>query len=267
MALRFCFPNLFIGVDSQTPQRTTDADQLALMFASDAAMDAHLDNVDVYGFYPTFASKHTTASDALIARAIPILAGRGIKVAIHPAGPYGYSVPYTSGVITPTPEEMGIASATQDLTATGYIGYLQSLGLPIDWIIMDSPIDRVTDNGLSEAAHRAFRGFGVTGDNTFVRYTAVTAGAAGNSQTVAHVVSGLNTPLSVTASTVSPLSDTFTRTESNTWGNAETGAAWSLTGTAADFDVAGTTGTIAVTAAGQTKIAANAMSASTANVQ
>jgi hypothetical protein len=39
-------------------------------------------------------------------------------------------------------------------------------------------------------------------------------------------------------------SDTFTRTVVNNWGTATSGGAYTLSGTAADFDVTGTTGTI-----------------------
>ena len=47
-------------------------------------------------------------------------------------------------------------------------------------------------------------------------------------------------------------SDLFARTLANTWGTATTGGAYTLQGTAADFDTTGTTGTIALTAASPT---------------
>jgi hypothetical protein len=47
--------------------------------------------------------------------------------------------------------------------------------------------------------------------------------------------------------------DTFSRTSVNTWGSADQGGAYTLTGTAADFDVGSGTGTIIVSAANQTK--------------
>jgi hypothetical protein len=55
--------------------------------------------------------------------------------------------------------------------------------------------------------------------------------------------------LNVTAAldvTTAPPSDTFTRSVTGGWGTATTGGDYTLTGTAADFNTTGTTGTIAV---------------------
>jgi hypothetical protein len=51
------------------------------------------------------------------------------------------------------------------------------------------------------------------------------------------------------------LNDTFTRTLSNSWGSTDTGQAYTLTGTAADFDVTGTQGTISPTTLSSRRIA------------
>ncbi len=50
-------------------------------------------------------------------------------------------------------------------------------------------------------------------------------------------------------------SDNFSRTVNNNWGTAPTGGAWTLTGTAADFDVTGSTGTLNLPA-GNSRLAA-----------
>ncbi len=51
-------------------------------------------------------------------------------------------------------------------------------------------------------------------------------------------------------------SDTFTRTVNNNWGTATSGGAYTLTGTAADFDVTGTVGTMVLGTAGTSRTAA-----------
>jgi hypothetical protein len=50
-------------------------------------------------------------------------------------------------------------------------------------------------------------------------------------------------------------SDTFTRTVNNNWGSANVGGAYTLSGSVGDYDVTGTTGTIAL-AAGSNRLAA-----------
>jgi len=56
--------------------------------------------------------------------------------------------------------------------------------------------------------------------------------------------------------------DPFTRTLVNQWGSATTGGAYTLSGTAADFDTTGTTGTIAVAAGGTRSASLATVSAS-----
>lgn len=263
--LRFCYPNIVIGTESGSYPRTIDPDQLTLMFSDEDIMDAWLSNVDVFGLAPSFAARHTSASDAMVQRMIPILAARGIKFGIHPGGPLGY----TAGVVTglDTGGQNGILSAQSDLSATGAIGYMEALGATVDWAILDSPIDRVTLNGNNRNPHRSFRSFGSSSGGTFVKYTATAAGAAGNSIAISQVVSGTNTPLSVSASTVKVLADDFGRTETASWGTPDTGPAWTLTGTAANFSVSGGYGRMSVPTAGTTISAANATSVVTQNVR
>jgi hypothetical protein len=65
----------------------------------------------------------------------------------------------------------------------------------------------------------------------------------------------VSSSVTVASSLVTYASDTFTRTVVNNWGSASpTGGAWTLSGTAADYDVIGTTGTIS-TAAGVSRSA------------
>jgi hypothetical protein len=60
--------------------------------------------------------------------------------------------------------------------------------------------------------------------------------------------------LSVTGSvTTNTPGDTFTRSVTDGWGSATTGGAWTLIGTASEFDVTGTTGTMVLSAAPQEK--------------
>ena len=55
----------------------------------------------------------------------------------------------------------------------------------------------------------------------------------------------------VTANVPTPFAlDTFTRTVSSNWGPAELGGAWTKSGTATNFNVAGGVGTIKMAAAG-----------------
>ncbi len=257
---RFFFPDICVGPDpSNTPQRTIDPDQLELMFVDDGSMDYLLSQVDVFGIYPQFSQtvKHTAESDAMIARMVPMLANRGIKLSVsYPPIAYGGTPNFISGINTPT--EMGNLAAANDLAVTGVYGLLESLGATIDWNIMDSPIDRLTLNNANYSApHVSHHGF------TSLTYTAVTAGSAGNNITVAHVQSGNNTSLSVSAATVSVLNDTFSRTVTDGWSSPDTGPAYTLTGTAADFDVAGGFGTMSVPTQGTVRTALNATPAST----
>jgi hypothetical protein len=61
-----------------------------------------------------------------------------------------------------------------------------------------------------------------------------------------------NTPLRVRVGPAGQLiRDTFTRTETDGWGTPDRGAAWTLTGTAANFDVAAGVGTIVGDAGGE----------------
>ncbi len=264
---RFYFPNIVVGTDSQNPSRTVDPDQLELMFVDDGSMDYLLDKVDVFGTFAQFGqtAKRTTASDAMIARMIPMLAERGIKFATSYAGLLGYggTPNFLTGINTPT--EHGTLTAANDLAPTGIYSVLESLGCTVDWNIMDSPLDRVTLNGSNKARHTAHHGFGVTASNNNIVYTASAAGSAGNSRTVAHIQSGNNTPLSVSASTTVVLSDSFTRVTVDGWGSPDTGAAYVLTGTAANFDTDGSVGTIAIGSAGTLRRASNALTGSTAN--
>lgn len=72
---------------------------------------------------------------------------------------------------------------------------------------------------------------------------------------------GRNTPGRVSmlpalaSGVLSDTTDAFGRTSADSWGSADSGQAWSLFGTAADFDVAGGFGTQAVTAADSSRLA------------
>jgi len=61
---------------------------------------------------------------------------------------------------------------------------------------------------------------------------------------------GVNTALRVSTGLIA---DTFTRTTSNGWGTADTGEAWSVNGTAADFSVSSGTGKHTISAANTTR--------------
>jgi hypothetical protein len=63
----------------------------------------------------------------------------------------------------------------------------------------------------------------------------------------------LPTPTALPATTYA--ADTFSRNVTDGWGSAETGGAYSLSGTAANFNVTGNVGTLVVPAAGNTRTA------------
>ncbi len=262
--LRFCFPQIVIGTDTQSPPRTVDPAQLELMFIDDGSMDGWLANVDVFGIFAQFAQHPTTASDAMLARMVPMLADRDIELAVSYGGLVGYggTPNFISGLSTPT--QQGTLAAANDLAVTGVYGVLAARGITPDWNIMDSPLDRVTLNGSNKSPHVAHHGFGSAGANTSVIYTAGTTGSAGNSITVAHVVAGNNTPLTVSAATVSVLVDAFGRTVSGGWDSPDTGPAYSYVGTLANFNVAAGVGTISVPTTGTTRIVFDATTIATA---
>src|SRR5581483_10376807 len=54
----------------------------------------------------------------------------------------------------------------------------------------------------------------------------------------------LANPFSVGAAGTTYASDSFSRTQADSWGNAETGGAYALSGAVADFDVNGSVGTL-----------------------
>jgi len=64
-----------------------------------------LSKVDVFGLFGgQFAGKHTTDSDAMVARMIPMLAKRAVKFATTTGGPVGNSaVVGVSGLTHPDP--------------------------------------------------------------------------------------------------------------------------------------------------------------------
>jgi hypothetical protein len=77
-------------------------------------------------------------------------------------------------------------------------------------------------------------------------------------------LSGPTVNASVTVAASGPTtyaSDPFSRTLVNQWGSATTGGAYTLAGTAADFDTTGTTGTIVVAASGTRSASLAAVSA------
>ncbi len=276
--LRICFLPITIGSDTQNPSRTVDPAQLALMFpvhtdsnghlAPDSTMDGLLSKVDVFGIFAQFGqtSKHTTASDAMLARMLVYQAVYGFQIAISYSGLIGYggTPNFISGLSTPT--QQGTLAAANDLAATGVYGLLASLGVVPDWNIMDSPLDRVTNNNaLNKSPHVSHHGFGSTTNNNSVVYTAGTTGSAGNNITVAHIASGNSTPLSVSATVVSVLSDTFTRTVSAGWSSPDVGPAYALTGTASDFNVGSGVGTISVPTSGTVRLVLNATTAPVAD--
>lgn len=63
---------------------------------------------------------------------------------------------------------------------------------------------------------------------------------------------GRNTPIRVGLANV--VSDTYTRSVTDGWGSTDTGEAWSIIGTAANFDVTGTAGTMSLTVAGNVEV-------------
>ena len=87
------------------------------------------------------------------------------------------------------------------------------------------------------------------------------AGSAGSYNVSVTVTDGSATDTDTFTWTVNPAAatvfatDTFTRSLSNSWGSASTGGAYTLQGTAADYDVTGSIGTIALGTAGTNRSA------------
>lgn len=71
----------------------------------------------------------------------------------------------------------------------------------------------------------------------------------------------------ITATAVSTVNDAFTRSVTDAWGTATSGQSYTLNGTAADFDVSGTVGTIQPTTTGSRRLATVSIGSTDFDVQ
>jgi hypothetical protein len=131
--------------------------------------------------------------------------------------------------------------ATLTATATKSDADADPVGLTFVWKVNGTIRQTtVSPTGLTDTFNLSVAGNGDPGDIVSVEVTP-------NDGTI----NGSLVSAQVTVAAAGPTtyaSDTFTRTVNNNWGSATTGGAYTLTGTAADFDVTGSTGTLNVPA-------------------
>jgi CSLREA domain-containing protein len=130
--------------------------------------------------------------------------------------------------------------ATMTATATKADVDGDAVGLTFVWTV--NGVERRTfssPSALTDTFDLAIAGNGDSGDTVSVAVTANDGTANGTAATASVTVAGGPTIYAI---------DTFSRTLSNTWGSANTGGAYTLSGTVGDFDVNGSAGTMAMAA-------------------
>ncbi len=139
-------------------------------------------------------------------------------------------------------------TATLTATATKSDADADAVGLTFVWKVNGTTVRTFSSpTALTDTLNLATAGNGDPGDIVSVEVTP-------NDGTI----NGTLVSAQVTVATAAPTtyaSDNFSRTVNNNWGTAPTGGAWTLTGTAADFDVTGSTGTLNLPA-GNSRLAA-----------
>ncbi|HSK96350.1 MAG TPA: hypothetical protein VK891_07020, partial [Euzebyales bacterium] len=132
-------------------------------------------------------------------------------------------------------------AATVTATATKTDADGDAVGLTFVWRVNGSVVRTFSSaSALTDTLDLSVAGNGDPGDTVRVDVTPNDGS-----------VDGAPVNAQVTVAAAGPTvyaSDTFTRTVNNNWGSATTGGAYTLTGSAGDYDVIGTTGTIAVAA-------------------
>lgn len=194
--MRFYTPNIIARGDNENPPRDTDPTQMAALFKSSSDMAPVLKKVDMYGFFGSSLGRGDPAYDAMVKRAIPMLAAHGVKLGLEVGGPLGYNPGVVYG--GDRKGENGRKSALFDVNAR--VGKIESMGGRVDYLMLDGALRRTIRNGVHKNPHAAFVTIGTAANANALTYRAKTVGAQGNSIRVTYVLEGNNRSLSVAVS-------------------------------------------------------------------
>ncbi len=189
--LRFYNPNIIVN----DPARNTSSAQLERLFSSYQEMKPVLDNVDVYGFFGGSVAKGDPLYDAMLRRAIPMLAEARVKLSVEVGGPLGYAPAAVYG--GDRNGANGSKSALHDLATR--VNRIEGMGGRVSYLMLDGALRRTIRNGVNSSPHAAFLTIGRLAVNTALTFRARVPGSSGNSIRIGYAVGlpGQNLEVSV----------------------------------------------------------------------